>query len=111
MKEFIGRNAGVYALFWKGKLYYVGLATAQLCRQCMSPKEDDEDDDVGEDAGDDEPSLGSLNAMQGNGARYHSAGGRALVDCEADNSDDEPSLCGIYADCKGGDSDGEVDLG
>jgi hypothetical protein len=28
VREFIGRNAGIYALFRKGKLYYVGLATA-----------------------------------------------------------------------------------
>lgn len=28
VREFIGRNAGIYALYRKGKLYYVGLATA-----------------------------------------------------------------------------------
>lgn len=28
VREFIGRNAGIYALYKKGKLYYVGLATA-----------------------------------------------------------------------------------
>ncbi len=28
VREFIGRNTGIYALYRKGKLYYVGLATA-----------------------------------------------------------------------------------
>jgi hypothetical protein len=32
VREFIGRNAGIYALFRKGKLYYVGLATALRSR-------------------------------------------------------------------------------
>ena len=32
MREFIGRNAGIYALFRKGRLYYVGLATALRSR-------------------------------------------------------------------------------
>ncbi len=27
VRQFVGRNAGIYALYWKGKLYYVGLAT------------------------------------------------------------------------------------
>lgn len=32
VREFVGRNAGVYALFRRGKLYYVGLATALRSR-------------------------------------------------------------------------------
>jgi hypothetical protein len=32
VREFVGRNAGIYALFRKGKLYYVGLATALRSR-------------------------------------------------------------------------------
>lgn len=32
VREFIGRNTGIYALFRKGKLYYVGLATALRSR-------------------------------------------------------------------------------
>ncbi|MGY4618580.1 hypothetical protein ACVWZ4_003807 [Bradyrhizobium sp. USDA 4472] len=32
VREFIGRNAGIYALYKKGKLYYVGLATALRSR-------------------------------------------------------------------------------
>ena len=28
VRQFIGRNAGVYALYRKNKLYYIGLATA-----------------------------------------------------------------------------------
>ena len=27
VRQFVGRNAGIYALYRKGKLYYVGLAT------------------------------------------------------------------------------------
>ena len=76
-----------------------------LSRMCEQPLED------AEDAGDDEPSLGSLNDAHGHGARYHAAGSESLTDCELDNSDDEPSLCGIHVECKGGERDLECDLG
>ena len=36
VREFIGRNAGIYALYRKGKLYYVGLAAAGLLGRLRS---------------------------------------------------------------------------
>ncbi len=50
-------------------------------RMCTNPMEDDEEDDPGEDAGNDEPSLGSLNDYHGKGTNY-AGQSVSLVDAE-----------------------------
>ena len=78
---------------------------------------DDDELEVGE--GDDEPSLGSHVTASGAVSYSMPVSRNGDLDCEGDEhdgrepgEDDEPSLCGVNADCKYcDDKDGEQDLG